>query len=107
MMPNIGASGGAGIGQGIVQREAVGVAALITPNNFPFFLNVIKLGPSLGAGCTVVLKPSPNTPLQAFILGEIADEAGLPAGVLNIVTGDVTASPEVSTSPSVDMVTLP
>jgi aldehyde dehydrogenase (NAD+) len=106
LMPYIGANGRAGIGQGIVQREAVGVAALITAYNFPFFLNVIKLGPSLGAGCTVVLKPSPNTPLQAFILGEIAEEAGLPAGVLNIVTGDVAASAELTAHPAVDMVSF-
>src|SRR5260370_18556454 len=106
LMPYIGANGRAGIGQGIVQREAVGVAALITPYNFPFFLNVIKLAPSLGAGCTVVLKPSPNTPLPAFILGEIAAEAGLPAGVLNIVTGDVAASAELTTHPAVDMVSF-
>jgi aldehyde dehydrogenase (NAD+) len=106
MMPYIGAGGLAGIGQGIVQREAIGVASLITPYNFPLFLNVFKLGPALAAGCTVVLKPSPDTPLEALILGEVAEEAGLPPGVLNIVTGDIDASAELTRSPMVDMVSF-
>jgi acyl-CoA reductase-like NAD-dependent aldehyde dehydrogenase len=104
--PYIGAGGMVGIGQGIVQREAFGVASLITPYNFPLFLNVFKLAPALAAGCTVVLKPSPNTPLEALILGEIADEAGLPPGVLNIVTGGIEASVELTTSPGIDMVSF-
>jgi acyl-CoA reductase-like NAD-dependent aldehyde dehydrogenase len=106
MMPYIGAGGMAGIGQGVVQREAIGVAALITPYNFPLFLNVFKLGPALAAGCTTVLKPSPDTPLEALILGEIAEEAGLPPGVLNIVTGDIDASAELTRNPMVDMVSF-
>jgi aldehyde dehydrogenase (NAD+) len=106
MMPYIGAGGAAGIGQGVVQREAIGVASLITPYNFPFFLNVVKLGPALAAGCTVVLKPAPDTPLEALVLGEIAEEVGLPAGVLNIVTGGVEASAELTQNPMVDMVSF-
>jgi aldehyde dehydrogenase (NAD+) len=105
-MPYIGAGGKAGIGQGIVQREAIGVASLITPYNFPFFLNVFKLGPALAAGCTMILKPSPDTPLEALILGEIADEAGLPPGVLNIVTGGIEASTELTTNAGIDMVSF-
>jgi aldehyde dehydrogenase (NAD+) len=105
-MPYVGAGGMAGIGQGIVQREAIGVASLITPYNFPLFLNVFKLAPALAAGCTVILKPSPDTPLEALILGEIADEAGLPPGVLNIVTGDLEASAELTTNPAIDMVSF-
>jgi aldehyde dehydrogenase (NAD+) len=104
--PYVGAGGMAGIGQGIVQREAIGVASLITPYNFPLFLNVFKLAPALAAGCTVILKPSPDTPLEALILGEIADEAGLPPGVLNIVTGDLEASAELTTNPAIDMVSF-
>jgi aldehyde dehydrogenase (NAD+) len=104
--PYVGAGGLAGIGQGIVQREAIGVASLITPYNFPLFLNVFKLAPALAAGCTVILKPSPDTPLEALILGEIADEAGLPPGVLNIVTGDLEASAELTTNPAIDMVSF-
>jgi aldehyde dehydrogenase (NAD+) len=106
LMPYIGAGGMAGIGQGVIQREAFGVASLITAYNFPLFLNLFKLGPALAAGCTVVLKPSPDTPLQALILGEIADEAGLPPGVLNIVTGGIEASAELTTNPAVDMVSF-
>jgi acyl-CoA reductase-like NAD-dependent aldehyde dehydrogenase len=106
LMPYIGAGGQAGIGQGIVQREAIGVASLITPYNFPLFLNLFKVGPALAAGCTVILKPSPDTPLEALILGEVAAEAGLPPGVLNIITGDVAASAELTSNPMVDMVSF-
>jgi acyl-CoA reductase-like NAD-dependent aldehyde dehydrogenase len=104
--PYIGAGGQAGIGQGVIQREAIGVVSLITAYNFPLFLNLFKLGPALAAGCTVVLKPSPDTPLEALILGEIADEAGLPPGVLNIVTGGIEASAQLTTHPAVDMVSF-
>jgi acyl-CoA reductase-like NAD-dependent aldehyde dehydrogenase len=104
--PYIGAGGMAGIGQGIIQREAIGVVSLITAYNFPLFLNMFKLAPALAAGCTVVLKPSPDTPLEALVLGEIADEAGLPPGVLNIVTGGIEASAELTTHPAVDMVSF-
>lgn len=97
---------GRGIGQGIVVREPAGVAALISAYNFPLFLNIMKLAPALAAGCTVVLKPAPNTPLEAFVLGEIAQEAGLPAGVLNIVTGDIDAGRELTTNPNVDIVSF-
>jgi aldehyde dehydrogenase (NAD+) len=106
MMPYIGAGGQAGIGQGVVQREAIGVVSLITAYNFPLFLNMFKVSPALAAGCTIVLKPSPDTPLEALILGEIADEAGLPPGVLNIVTGGIEASAELTKNPAVDMVSF-
>ncbi|MFT4124717.1 MAG: aldehyde dehydrogenase family protein [Gordonia sp. (in: high G+C Gram-positive bacteria)] len=97
---------GNGIGQGVVRREPFGVAALISAYNFPFLLNLMKLGPALAAGCTAVLKPAPTTPLEALILGEIADEAGLPAGVLNIVPGDAEVGQELGTSPAVDVVSF-
>lgn len=97
---------GQGIGQGVVVREPAGVAALISAYNFPLFLNMMKLAPALAAGCTVVLKPAPTTPLEAFVLGEIAEEAGLPPGVLNIVTGDVDAGRELTTNPKVDLVSF-
>lgn len=97
---------GDGIGQGVVVREPAGVAALISAYNFPFFLNVMKLAPAMAAGCTVVLKPAPTTPLEAFVLGEIADEAGLPPGVLNIVTGDIDAGRALTTDPRVDLVSF-
>jgi aldehyde dehydrogenase (NAD+) len=104
--PYIGAGGLAGIGQGVIQREAIGVVSLITAYNFPLFLNLFKLGPALAAGCTVILKPSPDTPLEALVLGEVAHEAGLPPGVLNIVTGGIEASSELTTNPAVDMVSF-
>ncbi|PPJ16294.1 aldehyde dehydrogenase [Nocardia nova] len=97
---------GQGIGQGVVLREPAGVAALISAYNFPLFLNVMKVAPALAAGCTAVLKPAPTTPLEAFVLGEAADEAGLPAGVLNIVTGDLEAGRELTTNPLVDLVSF-
>lgn len=102
MAPSIGA----GLGQGVVLREPAGVAALISAYNFPLFLNLFKIGPALAAGCTTVLKPAPTTPLEAFILGEIAEEAGLPPGVLNIVSGDIEAGEELTTNPMVDVVSF-
>ncbi|MBA2536583.1 MAG: aldehyde dehydrogenase [Actinobacteria bacterium] len=70
-----------------VRHDPSGVAALITPWNAPFMLETWKCGPALAAGCTVVLKPAEWAPLTASLLGEIADDAGLPAGVLNVVQG--------------------
>jgi acyl-CoA reductase-like NAD-dependent aldehyde dehydrogenase len=94
------------LGQGVVLREPVGVAALITAYNFPLFLNLFKVAPALAAGCTAVLKPSPYTPLEALILGEVAAEAELPPGVLNIVTADIDASRELTTNAMVDLVSF-
>jgi len=68
-------------------REPVGVVGAIVPWNFPLLLTSWKVAPALAAGCTVVLKPAPSTPLSAIELGKIAIEAGVPEGVLNIVTG--------------------
>lgn len=75
------------IGNSLIVREPVGVAACITPWNYPLHQVIAKLAPALAAGCTVVLKPSEVAPLSAFILAEIIHEAGLPAGVFNLVTG--------------------
>jgi aldehyde dehydrogenase (NAD+) len=94
------------VGQGVVLREPIGVTGLISAYNFPFFLNVFKLAPALAAGNTAVLKPAPTTPLEAFIIAEFAEEAGLPPGVLNIVTGDVDAGLELTTNPMVDMISF-
>ena len=68
-------------------REPVGVAGLIVPWNYPMSMAAWKVAPALAAGCTVVLKPAEQTPLTALRLGELALEAGFPAGVLNVVTG--------------------
>lgn len=97
---------GQGIGHGIAIREPYGVAALITAFNFPFLLNLAKVGPALAAGCTAVLKSSPYTPLEAMVLGEIAESAGVPPGVLNIVTGDVAAGERLTRHPDVDIISF-
>lgn len=71
----------------LVMKEPVGVVAAITPWNFPIAMITRKVAPALAAGCTVVLKPSEETPLSALALAELAQQAGIPDGVLNIVTG--------------------
>lgn len=75
----------------LVTKEPVGVVAAITPWNFPLAMVTRKVGPALAAGCTLVLKPSEETPLSAFALAVLAEEAGIPAGVFNIVSGDAPA----------------
>ncbi len=72
----------------LVLRQPVGVAAAITPWNFPAAMITRKLGPALAAGCTFVCKPAPQTPFSALALAELAQRAGVPDGVFNIVTGD-------------------
>lgn len=72
----------------LVLRQSVGVAAIITPWNFPAAMITRKLGPALAAGCPVVIKPSEQTPLSALAIAELAVEVGIPAGVVNVVTGD-------------------
>jgi aldehyde dehydrogenase (NAD+) len=99
-------AGPRGLGQGVIVKEPIGVVAAITPFNFPLYLNLSKVVPALAMGNTVVLKPSPFTPLEAFVLGEIADEAGLPPGVLNVVTGDVAAGEHLTTHDAVDMISF-
>ncbi len=71
----------------LVMRQPVGVCAIITPWNFPSAMITRKLGPALSCGCTVVIKPAEDTPLSALAIGELCGEAGIPAGVVNIVTG--------------------
>lgn len=75
----------------VVLRQPVGVAAAITPWNFPAAMITRKLGPALAAGCTFVAKPAPQTPFSALALAELAVRAGVPAGVFNVVTGDAEA----------------
>ncbi|MEO1007229.1 MAG: NAD-dependent succinate-semialdehyde dehydrogenase [Planctomycetota bacterium] len=72
----------------LVLRQPVGVAAIITPWNFPAAMITRKLGPALACGCTTVIKPAEDTPLSALAIGELALEAGIPPGVVNILTGD-------------------
>ncbi|SEP73921.1 succinate semialdehyde dehydrogenase [Devosia sp. YR412] len=82
----------------MVLRQPIGVVAAITPWNFPAAMITRKVGPALAAGCTVVLKPAPETPLTALALAELAQRAGFPAGTLNVVTGDAIAIGGVLTS---------
>jgi phenylacetaldehyde dehydrogenase len=84
--------------------EPVGVVGQIIPWNFPLLMATWKLGPALAAGCTVVLKPAEQTPLSALRLGELFQEAGLPDGVLNIVTGFGDAGARLAAHPGVDKV---
>ncbi len=91
----------------MVMREPVGVCGLISPWNYPLHQMVSKVGAALAAGCTMVVKPSEQTPLQDFLMADIMKEAGLPAGVFNVVPG---TGPEVgsvlSSHPLVDMVSF-
>ena len=91
-----------------IWREPVGVVAAITAWNYPFFLHLAKLGPSLAAGCTVVLKPPPDTPWSATHIGRlIAERTDIPPGVVNIVTAaDPAAGEHLTTDPRVDMITF-
>ncbi len=75
------------VGNSIIAREPAGVVAAITPWNYPLHQITCKIAPALAAGCTVVLKPSEVAPMTAFVLMDILDEAGLPAGVVNLVSG--------------------
>ena len=89
----------------IVVREPVGVVGQIIPWNYPLLMAAWKLGPALAAGCTSVLKPAEHTPLSSLVLAEILSEAGVPAGVVNIVTGDgPTAGAALVADPRVDKI---
>ncbi len=88
-------------------REAVGVAGLITPWNWPMNQITLKVGAAAVAGCTMVLKPSEQSPLNAMIFAEMMDEAGFPAGVFNLVNGDgVGVGSQLSGHPDVDMISF-
>jgi acyl-CoA reductase-like NAD-dependent aldehyde dehydrogenase len=95
------------IGNSRVLREPVGVLGAITPWNYPLNQIAAKVAPALAAGCTVVLKPSEVVPLNAFILAEVIEAAGLPAGVFNLVTGTGPVVGEaIAGHPGVDMVSF-
>jgi acyl-CoA reductase-like NAD-dependent aldehyde dehydrogenase len=95
------------VGNSLVVREPVGVVAAITPWNYPLNQITLKVAAALAAGCTVVLKPSEVAPLNAFVLAEAIHEAGLPAGVFNLVTGYGPVVGELlARHPAVDMVSF-
>src|SRR5271165_3561145 len=94
-------------GRIIVLPQPIGVVGAITPWNFPFAMITRKVSPALAVGCTVVIKPAPDTPLTALALGELAKQAGIPDGVLNIVTGDAEAiGKELTSNPIVRALTF-
>src|SRR5258705_3952315 len=94
-------------GNSLVVREPVGVVGAITPWNYPLHQIALKVAPALAAGCTVVLKPSEVAPFNAFILAEVVEQAGLPKGVFNLVTGLGTAAGEALVKhPDVDMISF-
>src|SRR3546814_414740 len=94
------------LGGTTIVREPVGVVSGITGYNFPFLLNLAKIVPALLAGNTLVLKPSPFTPYSALLFGQIAEEIGLPRGVLNIITGGRDVGSLLTTDSRVDLVTF-
>ena len=95
------------VGNSLVVREPIGVVGAITPWNYPLHQVAAKVAPAIAVGCTVVLKPSEVNPLSAFILAEIMDEAGVPAGVFNLVTGTGPVVGEaIAAHPGVDMVSF-
>jgi acyl-CoA reductase-like NAD-dependent aldehyde dehydrogenase len=95
------------VGNSLIVREPVGVVGCITPWNYPLHQICAKVAPALAAGCTVVVKPSEVTPLNAFVLAEILEQAGLPAGCFNLVTGfGPVVGEAIAAHPDVDMVSF-
>src|SRR5438105_4824255 len=93
-----------GISQNLIVREPVGVCAAIIPWNFPLQMAMWKIAPALAAGCTIVLKPAPETSVTAMELAKLLDETDLPNGVVNIITGDAEVGEEMVTNSLVDKV---
>jgi len=94
-------------GRIVVIKQPIGVVGAITPWNFPMAMITRKVAPAIGVGCTVVSKPASATPLTALALAELADRAGVPKGVFNVITGSASAiGKELTTSPKVQMITF-
>jgi aldehyde dehydrogenase (NAD+) len=90
----------------VVRRAPVGVAAGIIPWNVPLFISALKLGPAMAAGCPIVLKPAPETPLDAYLLAEAVNEADLPPGVVNIVAAGRETGEHLIRHPGIDKVSF-
>jgi betaine-aldehyde dehydrogenase len=90
----------------IYYHDPVGPVGQIAPWNYPLLMAIWKIGPALAAGCTIVLKPAPTTPLTTLMLAELSDEAGIPPGVLNVVTGGNDAGQAIVEHPGIRMVSL-
>ena len=94
-------------GRNIIRKEPIGVVGMITPWNWPINQISCKVAPALAAGCTMVLKPTEIAPLNAILFAEIMDEAGVPAGVFNLVNGDgPTVGEAMSSHPGIDMMSF-
>ncbi len=94
------------MGKVIVRHEPIGVCGLIVPWNFPLAIIAFKLGAALAAGCTTVVKPAPETPLDAYILAEVCDAIGFPAGVINVVPANREESEHLVRHPDVDKISF-
>ena len=95
------------LGNSLIVREPIGVVGAITPWNYPLHQVCAKVAPALAAGCTIVVKPSEVAPLSAFMLADILDELGLPAGVFNLVTGvGPVVGEALAAHPDVDMISF-
>lgn len=95
-----------GVSKNLIKREPVGVCSQIIPWNFPLKMVIWKIGPALAAGCTIVLKPAPETSVTALELARLIDQTDLPKGVLNFVTGDAEVGSEMVSNPMVDKVSF-
>jgi aldehyde dehydrogenase (NAD+) len=94
------------MGPSVVRREPVGVCAGIIPWNVPLFITMLKFAPSMASGSTMVLKPAPETPIDALVLAQLVEEAGIPAGVFNVVPADRAAGETLVRHPDVDKVSF-
>ena len=89
-----------------LRKVPVGVAVAIIPFNVPFISAMAKTAHAVAAGCTVIVKPSPDTPLEAFMIAEAANEAGIPAGVINVIVANIEASQHLVSHPDIDVVSF-
>lgn len=102
----VGATEYTGAHTSVIRREPIGVVASVAPWNYPIMMAAWKMGPALAAGNTVIFKTSPETPLTALKLGELAIQAGIPAGVLNILADGPEIGPHLSSHRSVNMISI-
>ncbi|NEQ23083.1 MAG: gamma-aminobutyraldehyde dehydrogenase [Microcoleus sp. SIO2G3] len=103
-----GAAAGSYVGgyTSMIRREPIGVVGAITPWNYPFMMAAWKIGPALAAGNAIVIKPAPNTPVTTIELAKIALDSGLPAGLINVVTGEAAVGEAICTHPDTRMITF-
>ncbi|MCE8429656.1 MAG: aldehyde dehydrogenase [Candidatus Methanoperedens sp.] len=107
MLDGRAASNYNGLGMSMITREPIGVVAGVVPWNYPLYIAIWKLAPALAAGNTIILKPASYTPLTLLEFAKLADRAGMPKGVLNVITGPGDKiGKELATSPGVDMISL-